>query len=149
MSTTEKYNGYTNYETWVVCLWIDNEQSSYNYVNDVVENAGSVYRAADILKDEYETAKDDILENARLEASVWSDILGHALARVNWEEVARNHKPDEWGDNDETPEETDEPDEWDYCVHAGCWEKVTTDTGVMDHVGDMYCRKHAAELGIG
>jgi hypothetical protein len=25
----EKYNGYTNYETWNVCLWIDNDESIY------------------------------------------------------------------------------------------------------------------------
>lgn len=30
------YNGYTNYETWLVCLNIDNEQGLYNSVNDLV-----------------------------------------------------------------------------------------------------------------
>ena len=25
-----KYNGYTNYETWNVALWIDNDQKNYN-----------------------------------------------------------------------------------------------------------------------
>jgi len=26
---TKKYNGYTNYETWNVALWIDNDQWNY------------------------------------------------------------------------------------------------------------------------
>jgi hypothetical protein len=28
MSDDKKYNGWTNYETWNVALWLDNEQSS-------------------------------------------------------------------------------------------------------------------------
>ena len=30
------YNGYTNYETWLICLNIDNEQGLYNSVNELV-----------------------------------------------------------------------------------------------------------------
>ena len=30
------YNGYTNYETWLICLNIDNEQGLYNSINDLV-----------------------------------------------------------------------------------------------------------------
>ena len=28
------YNGYTNWETWNACLWIANDQSTYNYVRN-------------------------------------------------------------------------------------------------------------------
>ena len=27
----KRYNGWTNYETWAVNLWIDNDQGSYTY----------------------------------------------------------------------------------------------------------------------
>jgi len=29
--THKEYNGWTNYETWLVKLWIDNEQGSQDY----------------------------------------------------------------------------------------------------------------------
>ena len=33
----DKYNGYANYQTWNVGLWIDNDQGTYNLV---MEEAG-------------------------------------------------------------------------------------------------------------
>ena len=36
MTEDEKgYNGWKNYETWLVALWIDNEQSSYSYAREL------------------------------------------------------------------------------------------------------------------
>lgn len=39
MTTTEKktYNGWTNYETWNVALWIGNEEGSYRYWQAVTQ----------------------------------------------------------------------------------------------------------------
>jgi hypothetical protein len=34
------YNGWTNYETWLVKLWIDNDEGSYHYWT---ERAREVY----------------------------------------------------------------------------------------------------------
>ena len=28
------YNGWSNYETWNVALWLDNDEGSYNYWQD-------------------------------------------------------------------------------------------------------------------
>lgn len=28
---SQEYNGWTNYETWNVALWMDNDESSYQY----------------------------------------------------------------------------------------------------------------------
>ena len=41
--TDSTYNGWTNYETWNVKLWIDNEQSTYY---DVTGHATEVYEQA-------------------------------------------------------------------------------------------------------
>jgi hypothetical protein len=35
--TDTPYNGYTNYETWLLCLNVDNEQGIYESVNEFVE----------------------------------------------------------------------------------------------------------------
>lgn len=39
----EKCNGWTNYETWAIGLWIDNEQGSYTYWR---EQAGRCFEDA-------------------------------------------------------------------------------------------------------
>src|ERR1700686_735733 len=31
LATCKVYNGHKNYETWVVSLWIDNDEGSYNH----------------------------------------------------------------------------------------------------------------------
>ena len=35
----EKYNGYTNYETWAVALWVDNDQGTSEYRDELALNA--------------------------------------------------------------------------------------------------------------
>lgn len=34
-----KYNGYTNYQTWNVCLWIGNDEGLYNLASDCSDYA--------------------------------------------------------------------------------------------------------------
>lgn len=94
--TTKNYNGWTNYETWNVNLWIDNEQSSQNYWSEVAQEC------YDQAKDErsftreesatYELDRrlhDEITESQPdLGASMWADLLGAALSEVNWHEIA-------------------------------------------------------------
>lgn len=63
---TKTYNGYTNYETLAVALWIDNEQSSQQYWESVADELSNPEyiadentqkcRLADRLKDEHEEA---------------------------------------------------------------------------------------------
>jgi hypothetical protein len=34
-----KYNGYANYATWNVCLWIGNDEGLYNFAKDCSDYA--------------------------------------------------------------------------------------------------------------
>ena len=34
-----KYNGYANYQTWNVCLWIGNDEGLYNLASDCSDYA--------------------------------------------------------------------------------------------------------------
>jgi hypothetical protein len=88
----EKYNGWTNYETWAVSLWIDNEESSYRYwrgeagryQHDIEDQLDAVRVLATQLKQE-------ISDNAPTDApNVYSDLLTAALSDVNWAEIAEN-----------------------------------------------------------
>lgn len=93
------YNGYTNYETWCVSLWMDNEKGSQDFF---FEQAKELYdhatakpgmsrktlarlALADWLK-EYHTE-----ENRPELPGVYGDLLGAALSAVNWDEIARHY----------------------------------------------------------
>jgi|694.fasta_scaffold09120_23 hypothetical protein len=99
------YNGWTNYETWVVNLWMDNQEGTYDYWREVAEDVynneaeeqkhftkmeDAVGILADRLKNDHEDKKDDILESVELTSSVWADLLGAALSEVNWREIAEH-----------------------------------------------------------
>jgi hypothetical protein len=83
------YNGYTNYETWAVSTWLDNERGSY---------FGWLNRAKELLEDDTETANTELAHEIRQHldefhpladsASLYSDLLNAALAKVDWYEVA-------------------------------------------------------------
>ncbi len=98
----EKCNGWTNYETWAVGLWIDNEQGSYTYWRG---QAGQCFEDAadsDPARDGFETRQSEATtalaerlreafeEEAPLEdqANVYSDLLSAALESVDWHEIA-------------------------------------------------------------
>jgi hypothetical protein len=55
MTTENKYNGWSNYETWNVALWMDNDEGNYDYWN---ERTTEICEAA--------TDKDDAIDKAEL-----------------------------------------------------------------------------------
>jgi hypothetical protein len=101
MTTKNGYNGYANYETWAVILWLENEQGTARYWREVahelkeaapgcqqvdeglwsVEQAAH-FRLADRLKDEVTDEAPD------LGPSLYSDLMQAAFCEVDWHEVA-------------------------------------------------------------
>jgi hypothetical protein len=85
------YNGYANYMTWAVSLWLDNDEGLYKHVRNVAERIQkqhgneSAYQLEKWLK-EY-VANANPLGGA---ASMFSDIMNHALAWVDFREIAEN-----------------------------------------------------------
>lgn len=80
------YNGWKNYETWCVSLWIDNEEGSYNQSREMARDSESTIELADALKDWIEESAPE------MDASVWSDLLNAALSEVDWYEIAENYR---------------------------------------------------------
>jgi hypothetical protein len=98
------YQGWANYETWAVKLWMDNEEGTYNYWRErttaawaEAEHGGNQFAGsrsdrarillAVWLKDEH----DDNAEHAGLKAidgTVYADLLNAALSEVDWYEIA-------------------------------------------------------------
>ena len=89
---TETYNGWTNYETWVVSLWNDNEESSYRYWREEARrHAEDSHDQSDAIRNLAEQLKEEISDNApTTQPSVYSDLLNAALSEVNWAEIAEN-----------------------------------------------------------
>lgn len=96
-----KYNGWTNYETWCLTLWLENDEVSYNYWREQAQRQVSEAPYADQVKKGYWTApqaaKFLLADQLKLEfeqknpldkADVWSDLLNAALDAVDWHEVA-------------------------------------------------------------
>lgn len=87
------YNGWTNYETWAVALWIDNEEPSYRQRVDmaseaVEEHEGNKEEAATLLSRQLK----DWLEEMQpdLGGTLWGDLLNAAMSEVNWYEIAES-----------------------------------------------------------
>lgn len=80
----KSYNGWTNYETWVVNLWLANDEGLYIEATDRATNAdGDVY---DLAQDFKSWVCDDLAPD--LGASFAADLLNAALSEVDWNEIA-------------------------------------------------------------
>lgn len=84
----EGYNGYTNYTTWVVNLWLDND-GTINYYGEMVQEDPRLdeRRLADLIQSYLEDSVGDLTKG---KASLWADILNNALSEINFTEIAEN-----------------------------------------------------------
>lgn len=84
------YNGWSNYETWLVKLWLDNNENSVALMSKWTEEVRQGTRECQqermaILVEEH------VRSNAPdLGASVYADLLRAALDTVDWNEIAKN-----------------------------------------------------------
>ena len=96
------YNGWANYETWVVNLWMDNEKGQQDYWADEVQAAlkqeDPASHLADRIQDEHEEACQQMLSQANFQQGPFADLLNGALSEVRWREIAQfwidNHRDD-------------------------------------------------------
>jgi hypothetical protein len=100
MTTPETYNGWKNYPTWAVNLWLSNDEALYGATRELVDRERGMYSApyfkamnagqgaargqvADALKS---WVRDELAPD--LGASFAADLLGYALNTVDWLEIA-------------------------------------------------------------
>lgn len=105
---SDTYNGWTNRETWLVALWINNDQGWQESVHDSIKSAGghfpadrapddlpdlTPYTAGEAVRENVEGILDMLAEDGEqtsLTSGLFGDLLGTALARVNWTELGES-----------------------------------------------------------
>ena len=79
----EKYNGWENYETWCVFLWIGNEPYMYHRYKEASRETEDKAELARGIRDEFmQDAEELNIEGC------FRDLLTHSLKQVNWMEIA-------------------------------------------------------------
>jgi len=77
-----KYNGWSNYETWAVRLWMDNDQGSQEYWSETARMCDDARELAHYLERQHVEGMPD------LPNGIYSDLLLSALRSVDWYEIA-------------------------------------------------------------
>lgn len=79
-ASSDAYNGWTNRETWLVSLWLLNEEGTYTEARRLAtlpEPDGELKEYVEqLIADEYD------------KSSMLTDLINSALARVDWREIA-------------------------------------------------------------
>jgi hypothetical protein len=97
MSNDKRYNGWTNYETWNLALWLGNDSGSYDYWQEQTQEA---YKNADSSRsftkreqaalDLADILEAEIEEQAPEVTGFYADILSAAMSEVNYHEIAEH-----------------------------------------------------------
>jgi len=90
------YNGWKNYETWCVALWIDNDEGLCTHWKDRARSIADTTRSRYSFETDAEAArgtladelKDSIEDHPLADAGLYADLLNAALGDVDWHAVA-------------------------------------------------------------
>ena len=77
------YNGWSNRETWLASLWLNNDESSYALLLEAGRQGEEPFDRADWLERQLREQLEDTMD----EASMWCDLINTAFNRINWVEV--------------------------------------------------------------
>jgi len=113
MEASQDYNGWTNYPTWCVNLWLSNDEGLYSMTLDAVrdeyDDASNCiqvrdeiwtleqarrFNTADRLREMVEEIPFMFGECEPLTTGFTADLYGYALGQVDWTEIA-----DAWLEN--------------------------------------------------
>lgn len=88
------YNGWHNYETWCINLWLTNEQSTYEYwFNQINKSDEPIHQEAQAMKEEIEELLDNHLDRlSEPLPDIFIEFIKASLSEVDWLEIAESFK---------------------------------------------------------
>ena len=88
----EKYNGWTNYETWAVKLWIDNDEGLQSMVEEMADEHKEGDDPIGDLKDAIEAMVWEFYEE-QVKDDMWGlfkDMITSSIQTCNFYEISEN-----------------------------------------------------------
>ncbi len=88
MTQISTYNGYTNRETWLVSLWLNNEPYTNEVLIEIADSSVELYEKCDELKQFVNTLC--MGENREINgtgSSLVCDLVTNSLSSVNYQEI--------------------------------------------------------------
>ena len=97
MTIREKYNGWPNYETWAVNIWLTNEPHTYERLMAIVQNPDTLGEQADALRawvrpdegDSWDNDGEGMTSLMAVPVGLYVDLLAAAFDMVEWKEIVR------------------------------------------------------------
>ena len=96
----KEYNGWYNWETWCVNLWMDNDQGSHEMWREVARDSIDAdegtnwFYFEDVLKGYLEALQETMI-NSDENMGLIHDLLGGAISEVNTREISMHWIADE------------------------------------------------------
>ena len=82
------YNGWSNYETRLVNLWLTNDEANYALLQEALgKDMWRTYEQAEWPEMMLRYELDDEID----EPCLWQDLLRAAFGRINWSEIIENN----------------------------------------------------------
>ena len=103
------YNGWKNYETWLIALWLDNDYGTYTLIKGLAMQSVEEVLAENELNYQLPENRQNLIDKASYrmsdnikeyiesnnplaaEASVYTDLLGAAISEADFEEIAQHY----------------------------------------------------------
>ena len=81
-------NGWSNHETWLASLWLNNDEDSYDMLRKAYQQGDDAYDHAKWLEQQLRNQLDEEASDADL----WYDLLSYAFNHINWVEVIEGNR---------------------------------------------------------